>query len=263
MPRARLRTWAASTLVLRWSWASTASSGAAVPCAAPRPPWAPMVMYRMVSSRSVCSACTRLVIPLPSRENCSTRWKASALRAEESTLNPPRNSAANVGSRTSSSRRDRTRQFFSGERSPGRGIPSDGERPATAGPASRPASGRRAAGRRAAVRRAAARRVRPGQARRRCRPGSAAPPTSPGGPPPPARCWRWWRTGQLGRPVRRHREPRCCLSCLAWTAQYLHLSPGKRPAPTEPRLLSGPGIATRIPDRHSTRRRLNRVRSSL
>ncbi len=75
MVAARLRTRAASPSVARWSWASTASCGRGGAAGAPRPPPAgPMVMYLMVSSRSACSAWTRLVISPPSRENCSTRW---------------------------------------------------------------------------------------------------------------------------------------------------------------------------------------------
>ena len=75
MVAARLRTWAASWSVARWSWASTASWGDPAVPGEPRPPPAwPVVTYLMVSSRSACRAWTRLVILPPSRENCSTRW---------------------------------------------------------------------------------------------------------------------------------------------------------------------------------------------
>ena len=116
MVTAPLRTRRASWSVAWRSWASTASWGPAAAPGDPRPPAGPIVMYLIVSSRSAWSAWIRLVIWPPSRENCSTRWYASALRAEETTLTPPRITAASVGSRTSSSSRDLTRQFFRARR---------------------------------------------------------------------------------------------------------------------------------------------------
>ncbi len=52
--------------------------------------------------------------------------------------------------------------------------------------------------------------------------------------------------------------PRCLFS-IAWTAQYLHLSPGKQQAPTE---VQGP-MRNRKWVNHSARGRLNGARSQL
>src|ERR1700722_16302076 len=72
--------------------------------------------YRTVWSRSSSSRAPRVVTLELSWASCSMRWNVSALCTDDTMRVPPSTTAVSVGMVISSSRRDRTRQFFRARR---------------------------------------------------------------------------------------------------------------------------------------------------
>ena len=111
---ARSRTRAASPSVACQSWVRTASSGPAV--AARRAPATACRAHRDVPDGVLALGLERLdqagdLAPQPGE--LLDPLIGGALRMDATTVTPPRITADSVGSTTSSSRRERTRQFFS------------------------------------------------------------------------------------------------------------------------------------------------------